>query len=124
MSPPQIHGVRTVRIQGASAAMIRWPDAMCLRIAEAGRCVIRYDNRDTGRSTAFPPGDPGYDLRDLAQDAVGILDAYGVKSAHVAERVLSATIAASTCDPSAIGSAATGIGGDTAARHRPRPSVD
>ena len=46
-------------IAGATSSMKRWPDAFCARLAEAGRFVIRYDNRDTGRSTAFPVGAPG-----------------------------------------------------------------
>src|SRR5262245_16828467 len=60
-------------IMGATASMRRWPEEFCIRLTEAGRFVIRYDNRDTGRSTAFPPGAPGYFVRDLADDAVGVL---------------------------------------------------
>jgi pimeloyl-ACP methyl ester carboxylesterase len=71
-------------IMGATAPMIRWPETLCRRIAGSGRYVIRYDNRDTGQSTAFAPGDPGYDVRDLARDAVGILDALGIEKAHAA----------------------------------------
>jgi pimeloyl-ACP methyl ester carboxylesterase len=48
--------------------------------------VIRYDNRDTGRSTDSPPGEPGYSFTDLARDAVGLLDAVGVDRAHVVSR--------------------------------------
>jgi pimeloyl-ACP methyl ester carboxylesterase len=70
-------------IAGAAASMLWWPAELCERIAAHGRFVIRYDNRDTGRSTAYPPGRPGYSLTDLAADAVGILDALGVARAHV-----------------------------------------
>ena len=45
--------------------------------------MIRYDNRDTGRSTSYPPGRPGYSFTDLACDALGILDALGIERAHV-----------------------------------------
>lgn len=45
--------------------------------------VIRYDLRDVGRSTTVDPDAPGYTLRDLAADAVGILDALDVARAHV-----------------------------------------
>ncbi len=75
-------------IAGAAASMLWWPAELCERIAARGRFVIRYDNRDTGRSTAYPPGHPGYSLSDLAADAVGILDALGtdqtpIPRAHV-----------------------------------------
>jgi pimeloyl-ACP methyl ester carboxylesterase len=70
-------------IQGACASMIRWEDGFCDRLVSGGRYVIRYDNRDVGRSTAYPPGKPPYDLEDLAEDAVGVLEALGIPSAHV-----------------------------------------
>jgi pimeloyl-ACP methyl ester carboxylesterase len=44
--------------------------------------VIRYDHRDTGRSTSYGAGGAAYTVEDLADDAVGILDAYGIGSAH------------------------------------------
>ena len=71
-------------IAGATSSMKRWPEEFCIRVAEAGRFVIRYDNRDTGRSSVFPVGAPGYSIRDMADDAVGVLDAYGVQRAHIA----------------------------------------
>jgi pimeloyl-ACP methyl ester carboxylesterase len=70
-------------IAGAAASMLWWPAELCERIASRGRFVIRYDNRDTGRSTAYPPGRPGYSLSDLAADAVGILDTLGIARAHL-----------------------------------------
>jgi pimeloyl-ACP methyl ester carboxylesterase len=70
-------------IAGAAASMLWWPAELCQRLAARGRFVIRYDNRDTGRSTAYPPGQPGYALRDLAADTVGILDVLGVERAHL-----------------------------------------
>jgi pimeloyl-ACP methyl ester carboxylesterase len=45
--------------------------------------VIRYDQRDTGRATTHPPGEPPYTLRDLAADAIGVLDVLGIEHAHV-----------------------------------------
>src|SRR6185295_9795181 len=50
----------------------------------AGRFVIRYDHRDTGRSVSYPAGAPGYTGADLAADAAGVLDAFGRRSAHLA----------------------------------------
>ncbi|MDX3457531.1 alpha/beta hydrolase [Streptomyces sp. ME02-8801-2C] len=70
-------------IDGASASMLWWEAELCEQIARGGRFVIRYDNRDTGRSTSYPPGQPGYTYTDLAADALGILDALHVERAHV-----------------------------------------
>ena len=70
-------------IMGATAAMVWWDADFCRQLAGEGRFVIRYDHRDTGRSTTYPPGEPGYTLPDLAADALGVLDAYGVERAHV-----------------------------------------
>jgi pimeloyl-ACP methyl ester carboxylesterase len=114
-------------IMGATAPMRRWPEEFCVRLAEAGRFVIRYDNRDTGRSTVFPVGAPGYSIRDMADDAVGVLDAYGIERAHVAGwslggmvtqnvaihhpgRIRSAFLFGTSPDGSAIGAAASGVG--------------
>ncbi len=47
-------------IHGASASMLWWPERLCAQLAGRGRYVIRYDQRDTGRSTSYPPGRPGY----------------------------------------------------------------
>jgi pimeloyl-ACP methyl ester carboxylesterase len=80
-------------IMGASASMLWWPEGLCRRLADAGRYVIRYDNRDTGRSIAYPPGQPGYSMDDLAGDAVGILDAYGVTRADFVGMSLGGMIA-------------------------------
>lgn len=71
-------------IMGATASMIWWEEAFCCKLAEAGRFVIRYDNRDVGRSTSYPPGSPDYTFKDMADDAIRVLDAYGIEKAHVA----------------------------------------
>jgi pimeloyl-ACP methyl ester carboxylesterase len=68
---------------GATAAMDWWEDEFCERLAAGPRYVVRYDHRDTGGSTAYPPGAPGYTGADLLADAVGVLDALGLRSAHV-----------------------------------------
>jgi pimeloyl-ACP methyl ester carboxylesterase len=70
-------------IAGAGSSMDRWDDEFCRRLAAGGRYVIRYDHRDTGRSTAFPPGAPPYTRVDLADDALGLLDALGERQAHL-----------------------------------------
>jgi pimeloyl-ACP methyl ester carboxylesterase len=70
-------------IAGGASSMDWWEDEFCRRLAARGRHVIRYDHRDTGRSTSFPPGNPPYCGVDLAHDALGVLDALGVHRAHV-----------------------------------------
>ena len=72
-----------VMIMGAMASMLWWPAGFCERLASGGRFVLRYDNRDTGRSTAYDPGQAPYTLDDLARDAVAVLDGYGIERAHL-----------------------------------------
>ena len=79
-------------VHGACASMLWWEEELCERIAAAGRFVIRYDNRDTGRSTWYPPGRPGYSITDFATDAVGVLDAYGIARAHLVCRSMSGAV--------------------------------
>jgi pimeloyl-ACP methyl ester carboxylesterase len=71
-------------IGGMGASMDWWEEEFCRRLAAGGRFVIRYDHRDTGRSVSYPAGAPGYTGADLAADAVGVLDAFGRRSAHLA----------------------------------------
>ena len=70
-------------IAGSASSMDRWETAFCERLADAGRYVIRYDHRDTGGSTTYPPGKPGYTGDDLDADALALLDHLGIESAHL-----------------------------------------
>jgi pimeloyl-ACP methyl ester carboxylesterase len=70
-------------VMGLGASMLWWEEGFCRMLADAGRFVIRYDHRDTGRSVTYEPGRPGYTGADLVADAVGVLDAYGIQEAHV-----------------------------------------
>jgi pimeloyl-ACP methyl ester carboxylesterase len=70
-------------IAGGGSSMLDWPEEFCQRLAAGSRFVIRYDHRDTGRSVTYPPGAPGYTAHDLDEDAVGVLDALGIATAHV-----------------------------------------
>lgn len=70
-------------IMGAQSSMIWWEEEFCRRLADTGRFVIRYDNRDVGRSTTYEPGQPGYTFEDMADDAVRVLDAYKIQQAHI-----------------------------------------
>jgi pimeloyl-ACP methyl ester carboxylesterase len=69
-------------VMGAAASMDRWEEPFCERLAAAGRYVIRYDHRDTGGSTTYPPGEPAYSGDDLVADALGILDRLAIERAH------------------------------------------
>jgi pimeloyl-ACP methyl ester carboxylesterase len=80
-------------IHGATASMLWWDSELCLLLADRGRHVIRYDQRDTGRSTSYPVGRPGYSQRDLAADAIGLLDVLGIERAHVVGQSWSGGIA-------------------------------
>ncbi|MBX7190856.1 MAG: alpha/beta fold hydrolase [Sandaracinaceae bacterium] len=91
-------------IMGLSLQMIAWPEALCADLAARGFRVIRFDNRDVGLSTKLfgapsptatdfaglfllgrrlPAARVAYRLTDLADDALGLLDALGLESAHV-----------------------------------------
>lgn len=71
-------------IMGIMASMLWWPERFCEELAGQGRYVIRYDNRDTGLSTNWPQGQPGYNFDDMADDAAAIPDAYGFDKADIA----------------------------------------
>ena len=43
-------------IMGAMCSMVYWDEEFCQQLADTGRYVIRYDNRDVGRSTTYEPG--------------------------------------------------------------------
>jgi len=71
-------------IMGASAQGIQWPEPFIQQFVDRKFHVIRFDNRDTGQSTCFDFAKHPYNLDDLARDAIAVLDAYDVESAHVA----------------------------------------
>jgi pimeloyl-ACP methyl ester carboxylesterase len=79
-------------IHGASASMLWWEEELCEQIAEAGRYVVRFDNRDTGRSVSYPPGQPQYSLANMADAAVGILDTLDIERAHLVGRSMAGGI--------------------------------
>lgn len=83
-------------VMGLGTQMLAWDAEFCGMLVERGFHVVRFDNRDNGRSTkvrAKPPGlkdlvlrdkqSAAYTLSDLADDAVGLLDHLGVRRAHV-----------------------------------------
>jgi pimeloyl-ACP methyl ester carboxylesterase len=77
-------------VMGANASGLTWPDALVTRLRRRHR-VIRYDHRDTGRSTWGFDERP-YAIADLAGDAVVVLDALGVDRAHVVGMSMGGTL--------------------------------
>jgi pimeloyl-ACP methyl ester carboxylesterase len=53
-------------IMGAMSSAVWWPEEFCRQLADRGRYVIRYDHRDTGRSTSHAPARTSYTVEDLA----------------------------------------------------------
>jgi pimeloyl-ACP methyl ester carboxylesterase len=70
-------------ISGAAESMDGWDPGWCSRLADSGRRVVRYDHRDTGRSTSSRPGHPSYAASELSRDVLRILDALDVDGAHL-----------------------------------------
>lgn len=94
-------------VMGVGAQLIHWPEGLLDALVSRGLQVIRFDNRDAGRSThlhdAPPPNLPAalagdlssasYTLSDMAADGVGLLDALGIPAAHVVGASLGGAIA-------------------------------
>jgi pimeloyl-ACP methyl ester carboxylesterase len=83
-------------VAGLGMQLTAWPDELCDSLAAHDLRVVRYDNRDAGRSSRSPQPVPSrrelllrrirpdrYDLGDLADDALGLLQALGLAPAHV-----------------------------------------
>jgi pimeloyl-ACP methyl ester carboxylesterase len=88
-------------VMGLGAQMIAWPDDWCRALADAGRFVIRFDNRDCGLSTKLvgvrvdlpavlaaweaqgPMPPVPYLLSDMAGDAFAVLDDLDIERAHI-----------------------------------------
>ena len=89
-----------VLVMGLGGQMLLWDEAFCESLASRGHFVVRFDNRDIGLSTHFDAhgapdlmelmtaaatGKPlslAYTLDDMADDAVGLIDALGMNDAH------------------------------------------
>jgi len=88
-------------IMGLGMQLVGWPQAFVQGLVDAGFRVVRHDNRDIGLSQGFDHAGTGnivwesirqklglqvrsaYTLHDMARDSLGVLDALGIKHAHV-----------------------------------------
>jgi pimeloyl-ACP methyl ester carboxylesterase len=95
------NGRPLVLVMGLGVSLVFWEDRFCAMLAERGHRVIRFDNRDVGRSTKLDAlGVPNvmeamgalasgktiagpYLLSDMARDTIGLMDALGIEEAHV-----------------------------------------
>src|SRR5918999_2385379 len=83
-------------MMGLATQMLGWHEDFCAELAGRGFFVVRYDNRDVGRSQRMPGEAPTvlqllrrdkraatYSLDDMTEDALGLLDHLGIDRAHV-----------------------------------------
>ena len=80
---------------GAAASMDLWDRDLCVAIASRGRRVVRFDHRDTGRSTTGPVGSPRYDGGVLDRDGAHLIDALDRGPVHLVGVSMGAGIAQS-----------------------------
>jgi pimeloyl-ACP methyl ester carboxylesterase len=72
-----------VLVSGAAGSMDGWDTELCERLAAGGRHVVRYDHRDTGRSSTGTPGKPGYDADQLDRDCVTLVESLAAGPVHL-----------------------------------------
>jgi pimeloyl-ACP methyl ester carboxylesterase len=100
-------------IIGLGSQLIFWDDDLCQQLAQQGHYVIRFDNRDVGLSSKLEEADvpdiektiealmlgetvnPPYTIEDMADDAVGLLDALDIEKTHLCGMSMGGMIAQS-----------------------------
>src|SRR5690349_22415482 len=80
-------------VMGSAAQAVSCPDALVGRLIERGVQVIRFDHRDTGRSSVIDFDAQPYAIGDMARDCLAVLDGYGLGPAHVAGSSMGGMIA-------------------------------
>ncbi len=97
-----------VLIMGLNLQLVWWPDDLCQQLVDRGLRVVRFDNRDAGRSTALSgsgvtawqllrrKADPRYTLGDMADDTASLIAHVAPHGAHVVGASLGAFIAQET----------------------------
>ncbi|POQ01189.1 MULTISPECIES: alpha/beta fold hydrolase [Pseudomonas syringae group] len=107
-------------VMGLGGQLIHWPDEVVVALCEQGYRVIRYDNRDFGLSTwvqqpadanltvevlryklGLPVSSP-YSLTDMADDALGLMDALQIRQFHVLGASMGGMIAQHLAEPSRV----------------------
>lgn len=104
-------GYPLLLVRGLGTQLIQWDERFCSRLVETGHHVVLFDNRDVGLSTHFHAAgtpdlakilaartsgsvpDVAYSLDEMAGDLVGVMDALGIDSAHVAGMSMGGMIA-------------------------------
>ncbi len=138
--PPE--GEPLLLVMGLGMQLVAWPDELVAALVAKGFRVIRFDNRDAGlsdgpdhlgmpgmvgamlRYTLRLPVRAPYRLRDMADDAVGVLDALGIAAAHVCGASMGGMIAQQMAvhHPQRVKSL-TLVMTTSGARHLPQPSL-
>jgi pimeloyl-ACP methyl ester carboxylesterase len=138
--PPE--GEPLLLVMGLGMQLVAWPDELVAELVARGFRVIRFDNRDAGLSQGFEelgaphlmgamlrhvmhlPVPAPYRLRDMAADAIGVLDALGIRQAHVCGASMGGMIAQHLAaqHPTRVKSL-TLIMTSSGARHLPQPSM-
>ncbi len=124
-------------VMGLGTQMIAWPEPFCRELAARGFYVIRFDNRDVGRSTWMqgrPPSlvellrrrveNPPYTLSDLAGDTAGLIEALDLHSVHVVGASMGGMIAQSlACEHPDLVRSLTSIMSNTGHPFRGQPAL-
>jgi len=138
--PPD--GEPLLLVMGLGMQLVAWPEELVADLVARGFRVIRFDNRDIGLSQGFDaagvpsllrtllrytlrlPVRAPYQLRDMANDAVGVLDALGIRSAHVCGASMGGMIAQhlAAAHPTRVKSL-TLMMTTSGARHLPQPGM-